>query len=126
MSRAGETLGNPVRIVLPEQLLVRLGAGTIGPRIAPAVEQIAALAAAAACVAGRFGRRRAVIDNPELAEAVNADSNLIEFGVVGHAVEVRPVGIDAWRPRGRGLHGRAAGRLGLVLAGVGGGRLEFV
>ncbi len=80
-------------VVLGEELLVGLGAGPVGARVAPAIEQVAALAAAAAGVAGRLGRRRAVVDDPDLAERVHAHHDLVEVGVVGDRVEVGPVGI---------------------------------
>src|SRR5262249_19051859 len=126
VSFAGKALGDPMSIVLHKQLLVRFGAAAISARVAIAVKEIAALAAATTRMAGRLGRRRAMVDYPELAERVNAHDNLIQFGIVGHAVKVRPIVIGAWRwsggrlsGRGGGLSGRAAGGLGLVRTGFG-------
>src|SRR4051812_16403185 len=72
MSFARKTAGYPVRVVLGEELLIGDRPRTVDARIAPAVEQVAAFAALAAGVTGRFGRRGAVIDDPDLAEIVNA------------------------------------------------------
>ena len=110
MSRAGKALGNPVGVVLVKELPVRLRPRPIGPRIAPAIEKIAALAPAAAVVAGRLGGRRAVIDDPELAELPDAHGDLIEIRIVGDAVAVRVIRVDARRPVRR----RVAIGLGLV------------
>src|SRR5262249_52773735 len=98
MPRAGKTLGNPVGVVLGEELLILLLPSAVGPRIAPAIEQVAASAVAAAGVAGCLGSGRAMVDDPEFAERPDAHRDLIEIGVVGHAVEMRVIGIDARRP----------------------------
>src|SRR5262249_10234222 len=92
---AGQPLGNPVGVVLREELLILLCAGAIGAGIAPAIEQIAAFAAAAANVAGGLRRGRAVIDDPEFAKFMDAHGNLIEIGIVRDRVEVRDIWIDA-------------------------------
>ena len=88
---------NPVPVVGSKKLLVRGNAGTIGPRITPAVQQIAPLPRAAAAMAGCFGRGRAVIDDPDFAERMDAHHELIEFGVKGDSVEVGPIRVDARR-----------------------------
>src|SRR4051794_29392697 len=87
--RARQPFWNPMRVVLRVELPVRFRAGAVSPRVPPAVEEISAFAAAPALMAGRLGSRRAVVDDPELAELPNADGDLIELGVIGHAVHVR-------------------------------------
>src|SRR5437868_5266073 len=84
-----KALGDPVGVVLGEELLICFRAGAVDARITPAIKKIAAFAATAALVAGRLGGCRAMVDDPELAEFPDADHDLIEFGVVGYAVEVR-------------------------------------
>ena len=81
-------------IVLGEEPLIRLRAGAVGVGIAPAVEEVSPFAALSALVAGGLGGRRAVVDDPELAERADADHDLIELGVVGDRVDVGPVGDD--------------------------------
>ena len=100
------------------------------PRVAPAVEQITALAALAAGVAGGLGRRRAVVNDPDLAERCDGQHDLIPLGVIGHRVDVHPVGLGkrcrlrrgaevadalqvfsgafSWLARGLGLRGTSA------------------
>src|SRR5262249_53467105 len=92
---AGGGLGDPVGVVLAGELLVLVAAGAVGPRVAPAVEQVAALAVAAALVAGRLGGGGAVVEDPDLAELVDAEHDLVQLGVVGHGVDVGPVRLDA-------------------------------
>src|SRR5438105_12192555 len=86
VARAGQALGDPVGVVLGEQRLILSGAGGIGARIAPAIEEVAAFAAFAPRVPGGFGGARAVIDDPELAEVMDAEGYLIEIGVKSHPV----------------------------------------
>src|SRR5262245_66167456 len=90
-----ETFGNPMRIVLSVQALVCGGAGSIDPRISPAIQEVAALTAAPAGSARGFLGGRAVIDDPDFAEVPETHQHLIQIGVVRHRVEVRPVGVGA-------------------------------
>ena len=90
---AGKPGRYPVGIVLVEQPLIHFRAVAIGTRIAPSVKQVAPLATAAPLVTGGLGGRRAVVNDPELAECMNADHDLVELGVVGDRIEVGPVGI---------------------------------
>src|SRR5262249_15196478 len=92
-----QALVDPLRVVLAEQLLVLDRAGAVGTGVAPAVEDIAALAVAAALVAGGIGRGRAVVDDPDLAELVDAQHDLVQLRVVGHAVDVQPVRLNRLR-----------------------------
>ncbi len=101
MSFARQTAGNPVRIVLGEELLIGDRPRPVDAGIAPAVEQVAAFAALAAGVTGRLGRRGAVVEDPDLAEIVNAHQNLVKLGVIGHGVEVVPVRVDPLGPARR-------------------------
>src|SRR4029079_6770678 len=48
-----------------------------------------------ASVPGSFGRRGAVIDDPDFAEVVNADHELIELGAIVDGVHVGPIGTTA-------------------------------
>ena len=64
----------------------------------------AALAEALAGVPRGLGLRGAVVDDPQLAEVVHADDDLIERGVVIHRVDVGPVRIDSLRPLRGGPH----------------------
>src|SRR5262245_46951780 len=80
-------------VVLTEEPLVLFLSRAVRARIAPAVEQVAALAAMAALVTGGLGGRCAVIDDPEFVEVGDADHDLIEVRIVGDAVAVRPIGI---------------------------------
>src|SRR5437879_4061067 len=121
MAFAGKALGNPMGVVLGEQFLVLFLAGAIRAWIAPAVEQVAAFAAAAARMSRRFRCRRAMIDDPEFAEGMDADDKLIEIRIIGHGVEVRPIRVDAgWSP-GRRVGPYIADRLELVQSVLGGG-----
>ena len=92
---AGQSFGNPVSIVLDEKLLIASGASAIDLRITPAVEDITPFSAPPAGVPGSFGRRGGVIDNPDFAEVVNADHDLVEPGVVVDSVHVSPIGATA-------------------------------
>src|SRR5262249_16715649 len=92
VTRAGQPRGNPMGVVLEENLLVADIASAEGARIAPPIKQIAALALFAAHVTGGLRCRGAVVDDPKLAEAMDADHDLVQFGMVGEAVEVVPVG----------------------------------
>src|SRR5205823_3848936 len=83
------------RVVLAEQLLVRGGAGTVRARVAPPIDEVAAFTTLAAGVCGRFRLRRAVVDDPDFVELVNAQYDLVEFRVVGDGVGVHPVRGDA-------------------------------
>ena len=82
---AGVTTGSTVYVA---------GAGPVGLGVAPPVDEVAAPAVLAAGVPGRLRLGRAVVDDPDLAELVDADEDLVEVGVVGDGVEVRPVGAD--------------------------------
>ena len=55
------------------------------------VQQVAALARVAAGVTRRLCGRRAVIDDPELAELSNGEDDLVEVGVVVDAIGVCPI-----------------------------------
>jgi hypothetical protein len=50
----------------------------VGLRVAPAIEQVAALARAATRAARGLGGGRAVIDHPDFVEAIYAQDDLIE------------------------------------------------
>ncbi len=78
-------------VVLIEEPLILRRAGAIGLRIAPAVEQIAAVAGAASFVPRRFGRRGGVVDDPDFAELPSTKHHLIELGIVGDGIAVDPV-----------------------------------
>ena len=79
-------------VVWIEELLVGLRPGAGREGIAPSVEQVAPLPATAALVAGGLGGRRAVVDDPDLAEIPGAQHDLVELGVVGDRVDVAPFG----------------------------------
>src|SRR5262249_41481866 len=64
---------------------------TMGPGVAPAIEESAPLAPATAGVPPGLFRGRAVVDDPDLAEMRAAHDDLVELGVVGHRVDVHPV-----------------------------------
>ena len=76
--------------MLVEEALLHLRAVSIRTRVAPAVKEVAPLAAAAALVTGCFGGRRAVVDDADLAERENAHHDLVEAGIVGDGIEVGP------------------------------------
>src|SRR5205807_1488286 len=80
MSFAGESLGNPLRVVLKEEFLVLGASGAIGARVAPAIEKVAASSVAAALVPGGLGD--AVVDDPNLVEFGAAEHDLVEIGAV--------------------------------------------
>ena len=92
---AWQPLGDPPGAMLGKQPLVRVGSVAVRPRIAPAIEQIAAHAAPPAAMRGRLGRSRAVIDDPNLAELMDAQHDLVEIGVVGNRVCVHEIGSTA-------------------------------
>ena len=52
---AGQALGNPMGVVLPEQPLAGVAAASVGLRIAPAIKEIATSSALATAVAGGLG-----------------------------------------------------------------------
>src|SRR5262249_36928798 len=85
------SFGNPVGIVLEVKLPIIALAGTVQLRIAPAIEQVAALATLAAGMTLGLGRGRAVIDDPELAHLVDRQHDLVEFRVVGQAIDMGPI-----------------------------------
>ena len=60
--------------------------------IAPAVQQIATAAPAAARLAGRLPRGGGVIDHPDLVHPRSAHHDQVVLGVVVHGVYVQPVG----------------------------------
>ena len=62
----------------------------MGARVAPAIKQVAALAAVPPGMAGGLLLARAVVDDPNLAEMADGDHNLIQFRVVVQRVGVRP------------------------------------
>src|SRR5262249_39992359 len=94
VSGAWQPCRNPMCVVLAEEPLIGVGARSVSFGVPPAVEEVAALAALAARMAGRFRLRCAVIDDPEFAEGVYAHDDLVEIGVVRNGIDVGPV--RAW------------------------------
>ena len=64
----------------------------VGLGVAPAVEEITAVAVHASFVTCGFIRCRAMIDDPDLVEVVGADEDLVEPGVVVHRGKIGPAG----------------------------------
>ena len=95
MAGAGIAVGNPLRVVLLDELLVAHRAATVGGGIAPAINEVAAFALLAAGVTGGFFRRGAVINDPNFVAATGAEHDLVERGIVVERVHVVP-------KRGRG------------------------
>ena len=83
---------NPVRIVRPEELLVRGLSALAGLRVSPPVEQVSPAAVSPSRVPRRLRCGRAVIDDPYLAEIPHGEHDLVAFGVVGDGVHVGPIG----------------------------------
>ena len=77
-----------------ELLLVREFRSAVSLRVAKSIEEVSATAALATAVFCRFRGRRAVIDDPDLVEAKDAQRNLIELRVVGDRVRVIPVALS--------------------------------
>ncbi len=75
--------------MLHEKLL-RNGRPVSG-RIAPTIEDVAALAAFAARVTLRLGGRGAVVDDVNLTEVVVADHDLVERGIVIDCIAMGPI-----------------------------------
>src|SRR5262249_28051298 len=68
VARAGEPGGDPLGLVLVEELSIGLGAAPVVARIAPAVEQVAALLPGTAARPARLCGGGRVIDDPDLVE----------------------------------------------------------
>ena len=83
-----------MRVVLLVELALSAGAAVILLRITPAVQDVAALAAAAAGVAGGLRGGGAVVDHKQLTVAADTDHDLIEPSVVVDAVGVVPELLD--------------------------------
>jgi hypothetical protein len=83
--------------MLPGEDLVLGRAGAVGLRIAPAIEDPPAFAAAPARTRLGFGRRRGVVEDPDLAEVPHRDRDLIEVGVVGERVGMGPIAVAVHR-----------------------------
>src|SRR5262245_2436439 len=98
MASSLQSFRDPVRIVLSEQTTIGSPSCPIRLRIAPAIEQVASLAGSSPRAPRGLHRGRAVIDDPDLAEIAEADDDLVEVGVVGDRVEVRPVGAAGTTP----------------------------
>jgi len=91
VARAGMTGRYKDRAVLTEEHLIADRAGVVGRRVAPAIEEVTALASRTTSVAGRFSRRGAVIDDPDLILTVGAEQHQVVDRVVVHRVHVVPV-----------------------------------
>lgn len=65
--------------------------GSVSGRIAPAEQEIAALARDPARMRGRLRSGCTVIDHPHFVEKVRTDYNLIQGGIVIDAVHVYPI-----------------------------------
>src|SRR5436305_3403946 len=91
MAFALQPLANPLHVVLKEEALIGLCTVAIGSRVAPAIENVAPLAVAAARVTLGFLRRGAMVDNPDFREVGTAQDNLVKIGVVIHRVGVHPI-----------------------------------
>src|SRR5262249_32009802 len=89
--RAGQARRDPLGFVLVEELLIRRGAAAVVLRIAPAIEQVAALAEASALRALRLGGRGRVVDDEDLVELGRAQEDEVGRGLVVDAVHVHPV-----------------------------------
>src|SRR5207244_4352608 len=90
-----QTCWNPMYVVLEEKLLLGGTASAVSAWVAPPVNQVTALAIFAALVNRCLRCRGAVVNDPEFAEAMHADHDLIKFGMVGKAIEMVPIGAFA-------------------------------
>src|SRR5437763_1639777 len=97
---------NPARIVLAEELLIGARAAAISERIAPTIEQVAALAIAAAGLAGRLLVLSAVVAGnvsqrsqprrllPSDAAVALLEVDVKPVGMIGDDAVIRLFGID--------------------------------
>ena len=92
VARPRRSFRDPMRVVRKEEALIVGGSSLVRPRIAPAVKEVAALAAVPAGMPGGLFYARGAVDDPYLAEVADGDHNLIEFGVVIQCVGMRPIG----------------------------------
>ena len=90
MSCAGKTRFDPAALMLEVEFFIAGVSSIVGLGVAPAVQEIAAIAVDAALVACRFLSGCAVVDDPNLVEVMGAYENLVELGVVVHGVDIGP------------------------------------
>jgi len=90
VSCAGKTGFDPAALVLEVEFFIAGVSSVVGLGVAPAVEEIAAVAVDATLVACRFLGGGAVVDDPDLVEVMGADEDLVELGVVIHGVDIGP------------------------------------
>ena len=90
MPHTGKAVRNPLRVVLLDELLVTCRAATVSRGIAPAINEVAAFAVLATAVARGFLGRRAVVNDPNLVAAADAQGDLVKLFVVIERVYVVP------------------------------------
>ena len=81
----------PAHVVLAEQLAVLGAAVVVLLGVAPAPDEVAPHALAAALGAARLLGGRGVVDHPHLAEVAQRERDEVELGVVADGVAVHPV-----------------------------------
>ena len=81
--------------MLTEQLTIIDSTGAVGFGVTPAIQQVAPLSAVAATMASGFFTCRGMVDDPDFAEVLCAQCNLIKFRVVVNCVRMQPIGFAA-------------------------------
>jgi len=91
VSRAGEAGFDPGALMLEEQFFIASVSSVIGLGVAPAVQEVTAVAVLSSVMACCLIGGCTVVDDPDLVEVMGAEEDLVIHRVVVHRVHMDPV-----------------------------------